>query len=123
MIYGHNMSDDSMFGTLDAYKDATFEAEHAELTLFTPTEERRYRVFSAFETRIFAEEDTTSFKYYDNVGDFTEPAYVDVVDNLRKLSKYGIPEAPTYPQQILMLSTCSYHTDKGRFVVAAYRVG
>lgn len=56
------------------------------------------------------------------MGDFPKGEYESIVQSLRDLSLYAIPAAPEYPQQILMLSTCSYHTDDGRFVVAAYRV-
>ena len=37
-------------------------------------------------------------------------------------SDYDTEIVPEYEDQILMLSTCSYHTKNGRFVVAARRV-
>ncbi|MDO4803669.1 MAG: hypothetical protein Q4A32_02480 [Lachnospiraceae bacterium] len=43
-------------------------------------------------------------------------------ESVRALSMVHLPDAPTYPAQIMFLSTCSYHTEDGRFVVAAYRV-
>jgi sortase B len=44
------------------------------------------------------------------------------VNWLRGHSDYDTEIVPEYEDQILMLSTCSYHTKNGRFVVAARRV-
>lgn len=43
-------------------------------------------------------------------------------DNSRPQNESSATSAGEAEQQILMLSTCSYHTENGRFVVAAYRI-
>ena len=48
--------------------------------------------------------------------------YDELVNWLRGHSDYDTEIVPEYEDQILMLSTCSYHTKNGRFVVAARRV-
>lgn len=121
IIYGHNMNNGTMFGTLDDYKSDEFAAAHSDIILDTLTERRVYRVFASFESKVF-EEPTDSFVYYDAVGDRTKADYADIVQSIKDLSGIRIMSEPTYPQQILFLSTCSYHTEQGRFVVAAYRV-
>ena len=54
------------------------------------------------------------------LGDISEPAYNEAVQRLREMSDLALNEQPAYPAQLLLLSTCSYHTEDGRFVVAAY---
>ena len=121
IIYGHNMDTDSMFGELDRYADPDYAILHRLVKIGTPTENRRYRVFAAFQTKIY-DENANVFKYYERLGDLDETTYLDTVSHIRSMSMYDLADAPQYPAQILFLSTCSYHTKDGRFVVAAYRV-
>ena len=120
VIYGHNMSNDTMLGTLDDFADYAFANEHQTIGFATPTENRRYRVFAAFQSKVYAEGEE-GFRYYEEVGSADEEAYGRIVQAMRDISLIDIKNAPTWPAQILLLSTCSYHTDDGRFVVAAYR--
>lgn len=120
VIYGHNLKTDNMFGTLDDYIDVDFVEKHPYIRLGTPDGDYTYKVFSAFQTKISKNND--EFRYYESVGELTEEEYAQVVGNVRSLSVISRSDVPQYPQQILYLSTCSYHTSSGRFVVAAYRV-
>ena len=121
IIYGHNLDADIMFGELDLYADPSYALKHRQIQIGTPTEARTYRVFAAFQTRV-SDKDDGSFKYYEQIGSLDEPTYRDTVAQIRALSLIDLADAPQYPAQLLLLSTCSYHTKNGRFVVAAYRV-
>ncbi len=121
IIYGHNMDTDSMFGELDRYVDPDYAVLHRLIKIGTPTENRRYRVFAAFQTKIY-DESANVFKYYERLGSLDQQTYLDTVEHIRGMSIYDLSDAPQYPAQLLFLSTCSYHTKDGRFVVAAYRV-
>lgn len=121
IIYGHNMNTGSMFGTLDRYADYDYATDHPDVRFSVPDGERVYRVFAAFQTRIYSDRDDV-FKYYEAIGQLGQEAYEQAVASVRAMSLPSLPAAPTYPQQLLFLSTCSYHTENGRFVVAAYRV-
>ncbi|NTV78484.1 MAG: signal peptidase I [Clostridiales bacterium] len=46
IIYGHNMKNGSMFGSLKKYKDYDFYKENAYFTLCTPKVNYRYQIFS-----------------------------------------------------------------------------
>ena len=123
VIYGHNMNNDTMFGTLDEYAVYDYATAHPDIRFFTADGERIYRVFSAFQTKVFDDKDDSDvFKYYEETGDLSREEYDYVVKCVTDLSTVHLPNSPEYPQQILFLSTCSYHTDDGRFVVAAYRI-
>ena len=119
IIYGHNMNTNIMFGTLDSYAEESFAYDHPLIKFSTPTEDRYYRVFAAFQTKLNTNDN--AFRYYDVAGDLTEEEYTEAAANLKRLSVLNTSYMPKYPAQILMLSTCSYHTDNGRFVVVAYR--
>ena len=120
VIYGHNMNSGSMFGSLDSYKSGSFALEHKDIVFRTQKENRVYRVFAAFQTSL--QDDSDEFAYYRSVGKLNKAEYEDVLDNIQKMSLISLNEAPEYPEQIMFLSTCYYHTDEGRFVVAAYRI-
>ena len=119
IIYAHNMKNGTMFTDLDKYADADWAAKHMEFEFSTLREKRKYRVFAAFKTKIGSENE---FKYYDFTGNFKSEEYDDIVAKFLEKSEVALGEVPTDKAQILILSTCSYHTDNGRFVVAAYRV-
>ena len=121
VIYGHNMNSGSMFGSLDSYKSGSFALEHKDIVFRTQKENRVYRVFAAFQTKILPE-DSNEFAYYRSVGELSKEEYNAALENIQKMSLISLNEAPKYPQQIMFLSTCYYHTDQGRFVVAAYRI-
>ena len=121
VIYGHNMNSGSMFGSLDSYKSGSFALEHKDIVFRTQKENRVYRVFAAFQTKILPE-DSDEFAYYRSVGELSKEEYNAALENIQKMSVISLNEAPKYPQQIMFLSTCYYHTDQGRFVVAAYRM-
>lgn len=120
IIYGHNMQNGNMFGTLENYADHEYADSHSEIYFSTPDGERTYRVFAAFQTEVYADLDGV-FKYYEAIGSLSQEEYERTVSSVRGMSLARLSDAPTYPQQLLFLSTCSYHTENGRFVVAAYR--
>ena len=121
VIYGHNMKNGSIFGTLDSYKKADYWKEHPIVRFYVDGEPRTYEVFAAVETQVLYE-DEDGFRYYRYDGDIPEEEYDELVTWLRGHSDYDTEIVPEYEDQILMLSTCSYHTKNGRFVVAARRV-
>lgn len=121
VIYGHNMNSGSMFGSLDSYKSGSFALGHKDIVFRTHKENRVYRVFAAFQTKMLPE-NSDEYAYYRSVGKLSKSEYNEALDNMRNISLISLNEAPEYPEQIMLLSTCYYHTDEGRFVVAAYRV-
>lgn len=118
-IYAHKMNNGSMFGTLDDYSHTDWAKQHADIEFDTPDEHRVYRVFAAVQTQVGGEDE---FKYYEKTGKLSDKEYNAFVKELRDISVIDIDDCPTNKKQILMLSTCSYHTENGRFVVAAYRI-
>lgn len=121
IIYGHNMKNDSMFGTLDKYQDQAFWAENPVFRFTTTAEEREYEVFAAVQTRILST-DESGYRYYDHSGDLSEEEYNELIRYLQENALYDTGITPVYGEQIVILSTCSYHTANGRFLIAARNV-
>lgn len=121
IIYGHNMKNDTMFRTLDNYAKKAFWEGTPTFSFTTVTEYREYEVFAVLETRVLYQ-DETGYRYYYQVGDLTEDAYDELVSWFRQNALYDTGITPTYGEQIVVLSTCSYHESNGRFIVAARRI-
>lgn len=121
MIYGHDMNDGSMFGKLAAYADEAFGKEHAELRFDTLTEPGRYQLLAAFYSQVYYNTDTC-FKYYQFFDAENEAEFSDYVSNVKALAEYDTGVTAVYGDALLTLSTCSSHTENGRFVVVAKKI-
>ena len=115
------MKNGTMFTTLENYKDKEFYEENKVFSFNTLDEYRNYEVFAAFPTKILNAGEE-GIKYYDYSGDLSETDFEKISNWLITNSLYDTGIKPTYDEQILILSTCSYHTENGRFVVAARRI-
>ena len=121
IVYGHNMKNDTMFGTLDNYAVKSFWEETPSLLFTTTTECREYEIFAALKTRILYQ-DEPGYRWYYQAGDLTEEAFNELVSYLSENALYDTGITPSYGDQITILSTCSYHEDNGRFLIAARRI-
>lgn len=118
IIYGHHMRDGSMFAALMSYSDLEFFRAHRTIELKTLTFSARYEVFAVFLANAYGD-----FQYY-ACADLTDEAAFDAyVDTLTSLSLYSTGTTAAFGDELLTLSTCSYHELDGRLVVAAKRVG
>ena len=120
IIYGHKMKNGTMFGTLNSYAEADFWEDNRTFTLTTITEEREYEVFAAIKTRVLYR-DESGYRPFSKAGELTKEEYAELTTWLKDNALYDTGITPIYGDQILLLVTCSYHTDNGRFLVAARR--
>lgn len=124
MIYGHYMRNGSMFGSLDRYADPAYWEEHPEITydLIQPDgsyQRHTYQVMAAFYSRVYRTDETGVFRFY-YYQDLSDPAaFQEYVDGLEGAALYDTGVTAQPGDRLLTLITCSYHTDGGRFVVAA----
>ncbi|MDE7011445.1 MAG: class B sortase [Oscillospiraceae bacterium] len=118
LIYGHHMKDGSMFAGIMQYADPEFAKAHPVIRYDTLTEENSYEVVAAFYTKAYA----SKFQYH-RYTDLTEEAsFNSYIRQVRRLAAYDSGAEVSFGDQLLTLSTCSYHTDYGRFVVVARRI-
>lgn len=112
IVYGHRMSNNSMFHTLLSYNRESFWRVHPVVYIAGDGVCRRYRIFSAYEASVTGATYTLGFQ-----GDEDRQEFLDYCLTQSAINT-GI--VPTADGQILTLSTCTNtsSTDK-RWVVHA----
>lgn len=119
LIYGHNLNNGLMFEELLEYENEDFYNEHPNIRFTTENEDAEYEIISAFKSRVYYKSETNVFRYYFFINAQNEEEYNQFVDNAKKASLYDTGKTAQYGDQLMTLSTCSYHTEDGRFVVVA----
>ena len=118
VIYGHNMKNGHMFGELKNYGVKSYFLEHQEISFDTIYESGSYEVVTVVQTHI-RDESEEGFRYYRFFNYETEEAFQECVDFIQENQIYDMENKLQYGDQLLMLSTCDYAQDNGRFVVIA----
>lgn len=100
IIYGHNMDDGSMFGTLTKYKDEEYYKEHPEFQIFVGDRGYVYYVYAAAQVPI----DSFVFNY----NDMTDEEFLEFMAEAKELTDYeiDIPVKITEHSHVVLLSTC-----------------
>lgn len=122
LIHGHHMKNKTMFGSLPLYAAFQYGKEHALIRFDTLYEQREYQLVAAFYSRACAEGEPGVFRYY-AYADLTEEAvFEEYMAQVRAAALYDTGVDAAYGDELLVLSTCNYHTENGRFAVVAKRV-
>lgn len=120
LIYGHNMNNQSMFGSLkNYYTNYSYYSQHPIITLDSLYKTYEYKIFSVF---IVDSEDTTSEHAFDcwNTFDFeSEEAFYEFVNNAKKRNMMKNEVDVTYGDQLLTLYTCNGMLEEARLIVMA----
>lgn len=115
VIYGHNMLDDSMFGTLEkVLTPEWYESEENKyITLITESEYGIYEVFSVYKIQVE--------NYYIKTK-FSENEFTSFIQTLKKRSVKYFEVEVSGNSTILTLSTCASNNNKQRIVLHAVKV-
>lgn len=124
VIYGQNMNDGAMFGSLSKFRNISFINSHSTLTLTTADISQTYKVFAVIVTNASKNEDDGRFF------DFSRPSFDDEetfnkwinelnAKNLYKTANFNI----SYEDQLLTLVTTCDDFTNARLVVVAKRSG
>ena len=98
IIYGHNMKDGSMFGTLKKWRDGKYFHEHKFIEIYTEKEKRVYLIFAVRE--VSSNMDLLHYK----LDGFTNEEYIqDARNNNIHFREF---EDQYKNNQIMTLSTC-----------------
>lgn len=116
IIYGHNMKTGAMFGKLEEYATYEYQKKHSIINFETLYIKLEYEVMTAFYSEVF-DKDENCFKYYETTDFKNENEFKDWYTNVKKLGIYDTGITAEYGDRFIVLSTCSYHKDNGRFVV------
>ena len=119
LIYGHNLQDGTLFHDILKYKDKNYYEEHPTIRFTTAEEDCEYDIISAFYSRVYYKSEKNVFRYYYFINAETENEYDDFVKNAKNASIYDTGKEAKFGDQLITLSTCSYHVEDGRFAVVA----
>jgi sortase B len=118
-VYGHNMKNGSMFGKLTNFCRVDFLKQNPIVRFDTIYRDGEYVPFACFTLAA----DQSSADYF-NLRSFvfTEESFNEYVAALKARSLIMIPVDVKYGDELLVLVTCNYSIDDGRFVVACRRL-
>lgn len=119
IIYGHHMKNGTIFTDLMKYKDKAFWRKHPVIRFDTLYKEQVYEVIGAFYSKVYYTDEMDVFRYYSYGGSIGRRRFEEYVSLVRQSALYDTGITAAYGDQLITLSTCSYHTDNGRFVVVA----
>lgn len=109
IVYGHNMKNGSMFGTLDRYQDKELFRQSPEFYIYLPGKILEYRIFSCYAGRIGSAGYTYRF-----------PEDADFQMFLDMVSSYAAYDTGTelvVTDKIVTLSTCVNSNRNYRYLV------
>ena len=115
IVYGHNMKNGTMFRPLLQYEQLSFLKENPVIRFDTIHHNRNYVPFAVFTVTA----DPGSERYM-NIRQFMldEAGWDKYISGMRRLSEHNIPVDVQYGDNVLLLVTCEYTHNNGRFVVA-----
>lgn len=108
LVYGHNMKNNTMFGTLSEYRKQAYYDAHSTLWLLTPGASYKLEPLSGFVTRA----DSDSYTLFETQEELC--AYLE-----EAVSQSGFEtDVDIYEvERIVTLSTCTYQGDDKRFIL------
>lgn len=121
VIYGHNMANDTMFGSLSLYRrDLSFYEKNQIIELSSNYEDFKYKIFGFF---IVSGNGDSDFPYWNCTNFDTEDDFKYYVDNVKSRSMVNIDNVDVkYGDKLVSLSTCYSDEDNTRFVVVGRRL-
>lgn len=118
ILYGHNMKNGTMFKTVMNYCEQSYWEEHPIIQFNTLYEKGEYEVVSAFYIDVAM--GNGHLEFYRFINAESEEAYDTFIQECKAISVYETGVDAMYGDDLITLSTCSYHDAvDGRFVIVA----
>lgn len=119
IIYGHNMHNGTMFGELERYGSAAFLKTHPLISFDTIYENHSYVPIAAFPASM----NPNNSSYFDvRQIAFSYESFELFLKQLKSRSIVDIPVDARFGDRLLLLVTCDYTKDDGRFVLALRQI-
>ena len=119
IVYGHNMQDGTMFGNLLKYytgNNDSYLKAHPYLYTYSEKGVGIWEIFSVYET--------TTDEYYIETYFDSQDSYYNFIKDLQNKSAFQTDVLLKATDDVMTLSTCfKFHSENGRLVVNAVRVG
>ena len=122
VLYGHNMIDDSMFGSLLEYNNLEYYREHPVIDFGTIYGEGEYKIFAVLITNANKEQDEGKVFNYRRNAFSSDNGFLYWVENVKARSIINTDVDVIVEDEILTLSTCSYEFEEARTVIIARKI-
>lgn len=110
VIYGHNMSDRQMFGSLHSFESEDFWRKHKTIYIYQPDQDIQATVYSTYDVLDTTDTYRTEFNSSDE--------WQEWIDMTIEKRYYDTETEPKETDRIITLSTCSNgRSRKSRYVV------
>lgn len=120
VIYGHNMANNTMFGSLRRYRqDLSYYETSQFIELSSNYDTSTYVIFGLVITDGSA---SAQWRYWDMEEFADEQAFNDYVSTVRQKNMTDIDVDVQYGDQLLTLSTCYSDADNSRFLIIARKM-
>lgn len=115
IIYGHNMKNGSMFGSLKEYHAASYLVDHPMFYIDLEDGTHAYQIFSCYETT--SDDDTYTIGF----GSVNDGQYAQYLQMIKGRSEYDTGIEVSKGDRVVTLSTCAKSSAR-RFVVHGKRI-
>lgn len=124
IIYGHNMKNETMFGSLYRYKEREYYETHKYIEFDTIYEKATYEIIAVASAIVYYEEEPPEGEYlfYEHIDFNSEEEFDEYISAIRKNSYYEINTSAKYGEQIITLCTCDYWKENARLLIVAKKL-
>jgi sortase B len=123
-VFGHNMKDGTMFGSLRRFEEKEFLKEHNRMWIDSLENRREFEVVRVMRIRVDVENQKDVFPYYQYSDFKNKKDFNKFIEQCDTHSIYNTGKTVKYGDKFVVLSTCeySYNDGSGRLVVMAKEV-
>lgn len=114
IIYGHNMRNDTMFGSLPKYMEQDYRQVHPVIEWETKAGCAEYAVFAVVTVKKYDD-------WYSFINTADREEYDTHLEAIRSKALYCSDMMPEYGVQLLTLSTCYNSANDGRLLIIAVK--
>lgn len=122
IIYGHNMDNETMFGTLNKYKEKEYYQEHKYIQFDTIYEKAIYEIIAVSKAIAYNNVSEGEYSFYNNIELNSKEKFNEYISFIKENSYYEIESNTEYGCEIITLCTCDYWADNARLLVVAKKI-
>ena len=123
LVYGHNMKNGTMFGSLDQYKEKAYYDQHKYIQFDTIYEKATYEIIAVSKAIVYYEnKPQDEYLFYEHIELNSEDEFDAYISYMKENSYYEIDCTAKYGDEIITLCTCDYWTDNARLLIVAKKI-